>query len=55
MGITNPFGRDRRCHAIHLLLRSLVLIPTITFALLLLHLLLPRPLINGESVERRVN
>jgi len=54
---TSPLGRDRRCHAIHALLRSLVLIPTITFALVLvLHLLLlPRPLIKEESVERRVN
>jgi hypothetical protein len=54
---TNPLGRDRRYHAIHALLRSLVLIPTITFALLLvLHLLLlPRLLIKRESVQHRVN
>ena len=53
---TSPLGRDRRCHAIQLLLRSLVLILTIAFALLLLHLLLlPRSLIKEESVECRDN
>jgi hypothetical protein len=53
---TNPLGYFCRCHNIHFLLRSLVLILTITFALLLLYLLPPpRTPINGESGERRVN
>jgi hypothetical protein len=47
---TSPLGHYHCCHNIHLLLRSIILIN------LLLHfLLLPRPLINKESVERMVN
>ena len=53
---TNPFGRYHWCHNIHLLLRPLVFILTIAFVLLRLYLLLlPRPFINKESVERMVN
>ena len=55
---TSPFGRYHWCHNIHLLVRPLVFILTIAFALLLLPLLLllfPRPPINKESVERMVN
>jgi hypothetical protein len=47
---TSPLGRYHCCHNIHLLLRPVILIN------LLLHfLLLPRSLINEESVERMVN
>jgi hypothetical protein len=55
---TSPFGRYHWWHNIHLLLRPLVFILTIAFVLLLLQLhllLLPRPFINEESVERMVN
>ncbi len=50
---TSPLDRDRRCHAIHLLLRSLVLIFTMAFVLF--PLLLLRPFINDESIELMVN
>jgi hypothetical protein len=51
MGVTNPFGRYHRCHIIHLLLQSLILILITVFALLLL----PLPFINGEIVECRAD
>jgi hypothetical protein len=51
MGITNPFGRQRRCHIIHLLLRLTVVL----LLLLLLPLLLPLLLIKSISIEYRAN
>jgi hypothetical protein len=55
MGITNPFGRQRRCHIIHLLLRLTVVL-IIIFALVVLLLLPLLPLlIKSISIEYRAS
>jgi hypothetical protein len=57
MGIINPFGCQRRCHIIRLLLRLTVVL-IVVFILVILLLLLPlQPLllIKGIGIECRAN
>ena len=57
MGITNPLGRQHRCHTIYLLLRLTVILTVIFILVVLLLLLplLPLLLIKSIGMECRAN